>query len=143
MYRKEIKAYAQEINRQRMSVISKNKHKYSKFWDYPACISICYGLNKKKRKRKGFAKGYSHRPEGTRWATPLERKLSSIGSIGHPTKYCDNILGNCAEQHSANNYMNQYHELCLSNLYFSPTIRPRTGQVIDACSNCKYIFPNI
>lgn len=138
MYRKEIKAYAKEIKHQKAYVISENKNKHSKFWDYPACISICYGL-----KKKGFAKGYSHRPEGTRWHTTLELKMLSIGIIGHSTEYDDNILGNCAEQHSANNYMNQYHEPRLTNLLFSPTIRPRTGQAIDACGNCEQIFPNI
>lgn len=138
MYRKEAKAYAKEIKRQKADVISENKHKHSKFWDYPACISICYGL-----KKKGFAKGYSHRPEGTWWFSTLEHKMQSLGTIGHPTKYDDNVLGNCAEQHSANNYMNQYNEPCLSNLHFSPTIRPRTGQIIDACGNCEQIFPNI
>lgn len=138
MYHKELKKYAKEIRLQLESVLRRNNQKHSKFWDFPACISICYGVNDML-----FAKGYSHSPAGTRWYPTLEHKMSSIGHIGYPTQYCINSLGNCAEQHSANNYMNKYHEPRLANLHFSTTIRPRTGQVIDACGNCKNIFPNI
>jgi len=138
MYRKEVKAYAKDIKKQRKSIMRNNIQKHSKFWDYPACISICYSVN-----RNRCSKGYSHSPSGTIWFPTLERKMSTIGIIGYPTAGCGNILGNCAEQHSANNYMNSYNEPRLANLYFSPTIRPRTGQVIDACGNCENIFPNL
>lgn len=138
MYRKEIKKYAEEVRRQHESVRRKNKQKHSKFWDFPACVSICYGT------RKGlFAKGYSHMPNGTMWHPTLKKRLGSIGKIGFHTHLSPNILGKCAEQHSGNNYMKKAHEHHLNKLYFSITIRPRTGQTIDSCNNCKAIFPNL
>ncbi len=138
MYRKEIKKYAEEVRRQNESVLLRNRQKYSKFWDLPACVSICYGT------RKGvFAKGYSHMPNGTIWHPTLKKRLDDIGQIGYPTHLDKNILGRCAEQHSGNNYMKKAHENHLKNLNFSITIRPRTGQTIDFCNNCKEIFPNL
>ena len=56
---------------------------------------------------------------------------------------CWNILGKCAEQHSGNNYMKEAHETNLVNPDFTPTVRPRTGQIIKPCKNCKNIFPNL
>ena len=138
MYQQEIKKYAKDVRRQYKAVLKNNKQKYSKFWDLPACISICYGT------RRGlFKKGYWHVPAGTIWYPVLKWKLNSIGTIGISTNLSSNTLGSCAEQHSGNNYMKQAHENHLSNLKFSVTIRPRTGQIIEACGNCKNIFPNL
>lgn len=136
MYHKEIKQYAREVRRQVESTVRKNRQKQAKFWDYPACVSICYG-------GRGVAKGYSHSPEGTKWHNTLKRKLQQIGTIGGESIYCSNIVGYCAEQHAGNNYMNRFHANRLSTLNFSVTLRPRTGQVIDSCANCQKVFPNL
>lgn len=138
MYRKEIKKYAKEIKKYRRDNFSGNKRDNVKIWDWPACVSICYG-----RIQGAFAKGYSHDTSGTNWFSTLKKKMEKIGIIGETTEKCDNILGKCAEQHSGNNYMKQFHENQLKNLNFSITIRPRTGQCIATCANCKEIFPNL
>lgn len=138
MYNREVHEYARQVKRNAEKNIEKNVRKHAKFWDYPACVSICYG-----RKPGYYVKGYSHSPEGTIWHSSLERKMRKFGIIGKSTKLCGNILGKCAEQHSGNNYMKEAHEPNLTNLKFSPTIRPRTGQAIKPCKNCKNIFPNL
>lgn len=46
MYQQEIKKYAKDVRRQYKAVLKNNKQKYSKFWDLPACISICYGTRR-------------------------------------------------------------------------------------------------
>lgn len=137
MYKKEVHEYAREVKRNVEKDIKRNRRKHAKFWDYPACVSICFG------KHGLYVKGYSHCPRGTVWHSVLEREMNRIGIIGEPTRYCDNTLGNCAEQHSGNNYMKQAHETNLTRLNFSPSVRPRTGQVVKPCKNCKKIFPNL
>ncbi|MBD5212030.1 MAG: hypothetical protein HDS74_02880 [Bacteroidales bacterium] len=138
MYKREVHEYAQQVKRNVEKNIQKNANKHAKFWDYPACVSICFG-----RKLGFYVKGYSHSPNGTIWHSILEREMKKVGIIGKATRICKNILGKCAEQHSGNNYMKEAHETNLANLNFSPTVRPRTGQVIKPCKNCKNIFPNL
>ena len=68
-----------------------------------------------------------------------------LGNIGESCKKpgCRYIIGNCAEQHAANNYMKNYNETILGNLYFTKAMRPRTKQIFEYCDNCKDTFPNI
>ena len=138
MYNREVYEYAQQVKRNMEKNIQNNANKHAKFWDYPACVSICFG-----RKPGFYVKGYSHSPNGTIWHSILEREMKKIGIIGKATMICWNILGKCAEQHSGNNYMKEAHETNLVNLDFTPTVRPRTGQIIKPCKNCKNIFPNL
>lgn len=138
MYNKEIKKYAKEVKQQCESNVRKNKQNRVKFWDFPSCVSICYGILP-----KVFVKGYSHIPNGTIWYPVLNNELNHLGRIGSVIGNCSNILGACAEQHSGNNYMKETHENHLKVLKFSATIRPRTGQIILPCDNCKMIFPNL
>lgn len=98
MYKREVQEYAQQVKRNIEKNIKKNVRKHAKFWDYPACVSICFGT-----KHGYYVKGYSHSPEGTIWHSVLEREMKKIGFIGKVTKLCNNILGKCAEQHSGNN----------------------------------------
>ena len=80
---------------------------------------------------------FSHYPSGGKWHNVLKSKLEEIAPIG------TRLVGNCAEQHAANNYMNQLHEDDLVELYFSIARRPRTKEEIDYCNNCRRTFPNI
>lgn len=138
MYKREVQDYARQIKRNVEERVRQNGKKHAKQWDYPACASLCYG-----RRLGTYVKGYSHSPEGTIWHSILKLRMKQLGSIGKSTRYSNNILGYCAEQHSGNNYMKRAHETNLANLNFSPTVRPRTGQVIKPCKNCKNIFPNL
>lgn len=91
-----------------------------------------------------FAKGYAHNPKGTKWHSFLKRKLLALGNIGKGSHIGQRyIIGNCAEQHAGNNYMNKYHENDVSKLHFTDAVRPRTMQVFPYCENCKTIFPNL
>lgn len=71
----------------------------------------------------------------------MTRKLGQIGTRSQLGKHY--IIGNCAEQHSGNNYMKRYGVNNLSSLYFSETVRPRTMEIIPPCDNCKAIFCNL
>ena len=71
------------------------------------------------------------------WHAVLKTKLEETAPIGQ------RLIGNCAEQHAANNYMNQLNEDDLGELHFSIARRPRTKEEIPYCNNCKRTFPNI
>ena len=83
-------------------------------------------------------------PKGTKWHNFLKRELLRLGNIGKGSHIGQGyIIGNCAEQHAGNNYMNKYHENNVSNLHFTEAVRPRTMQVFPSCANCKAVFPNL
>ena len=132
--------YCKHVLKARIKVLKFDFKKRSWYWDYPAAISVCYDKSKSRHKN-----GYAHDPSGTHWHEVLRKKLNRLGEIGsHPSK-CETryIVGQCAEQHSGNNFMNAYNEKDLHSLYFSVTIRPRTGQILKPCANCKFVFPNL
>lgn len=87
--------------------------------------------------------GYSHPSQGTFWHPFLYWRLSKLGEIGKRTQYCRNPIGNCAEQHAGNNFMNALHYKNINGLYFSESVRPRTMEIIPPCDNYKSIFPNL
>ena len=109
-----IRKYCKDICKKQIEVLRFDKKTKSKFWDLPAMATICHDKTRNK-----FAKG----------------KRSKIGK-----RY---VIGNCAEQHAGNNYMNKFHENNIGNLYFMEAVRPRTMQVFPYCDNCKAIFPNL
>ena len=71
------------------------------------------------------------------WHPVLKSKLEKIAEIG------DRLVGNCAEQHAANIYMNQLNENNLAHLHFSIARRRRTKEEVPYCNNCKRTFPNL
>ena len=133
----QIRKYCQHIIKSQLKVLRYDKQK-GKYWDYPAMASICHDKEYKKMKR-----GYSHSPKETKWNQILRKKMEKLASIGKRSRKEPYIVGNCAEQHAGNNYMNKYMEKDLKQLYFSKAVRPRTMQEFDPCENCKYIFPNL
>ena len=101
--------------------------------------TICHDIQ-----RMHFAKGYAHHPKGTKWHSSLKRELLKLGDIGKRSRLGRGyIIGNCAEQHAGNNYMNRFHENNIHHLYFTETVRPRTMEVFPSCDNCKAVFPNL
>lgn len=69
----------------------------------------------------------------------INDKKLSLGAIGITSK---NTIGNCAEQHTANNLATLYTDTDLDKIVFSKAIRPRTGEIRDYCDNCLTLFHN-
>lgn len=109
-----------------------------KYWDYPACASICrYGQIQ--------ARGSSQYYANVKWNCYLRQQIGRLGQLGHGTTLCKYPLGNCAEQHSCNNLSNKTgcNPTILAQIKFTDTVRPRTMQVIPTCPHCKRIFPTL
>lgn len=134
----EVRKYCQHIIKAQIKVLREDKKKGVWYWDYPAMASICYDAKGQKMKR-----GYAHSPHGTKWNEILRKRMERLAAIGEYSRLERFIVGNCAEQHAGNNYMNAYKEKDLKKLFFSEAVRPRTMQVFQACRNCKAIFPNL
>jgi hypothetical protein len=133
-----IRKYCNQIRKQHQADLDSNNDSRKKHWDIPAMVTICHDGKCKKVRR-----GYSHAPAGTKWNQILQRKFQGLGEIGGRSAKCNYIIGNCSEQHAANNYMNHYKEKKLGNLFFTESVRPRTMQVFPSCENCRYLFPNL
>lgn len=129
---KEINDYCDHIMHSHTQVRRLNKKSRSWYWDYPATAAICHD-HACLVKRASF----SHYPRTEGWHPVLKSKIEEIGRIG------TQLIGNCAEQHAANIFMNQLHEDDLCNLYFSIALRPRTKEIVQYCDNCKYVFTNL
>ena len=137
---KEILNCCEYICNKHIQTIRYNKIYKTWYWDYPAMAAICHD-DRCYNKRYS----YSHYPQKGEYNQVLEQKLKQLGNVGERCKNpgCRYIIGNCAEQHAANNYMKYYNENILGNLYFTKAMRPRTKQIFDYCDNCKDTFPNI
>lgn len=135
----EIRNYCRHIRRKQLEILRYDRRKGVWYWDLPACASVCHDGHFNRMKR-----GYSHPPIGTKWHNSLRIEIQrTLGNIGSRNVRCNNTIGNCAEQHSGNNYMNKYRENNISALFFTETVRPRTMEIIPACNNCSALFPNL
>lgn len=63
----------------------------------------------------------------------------NLGSIGTKSKLCDNIIGQCAEPHAANEIL-EAEGCAIKDLKFSLAMRPRTQTYYPYCENCKAVF---
>ena len=83
----------------------------------------------------GNSKPYQHRA----LFDHIEHTLGKIGSfapgVSHP-------IGYCAEQNVANRLL-LGADAIIGDIEFSVAIRPKTGEVIDYCKNCKALFPTL
>ena len=136
----EILDYCKHIIHAHIQTVRNDRKNKTWYWDYPAMAAICH--NSSCNAKRG---SYSHYPQKKEFHQVLERKLMELGEIGGHSRKTGKryIIGNCAEQHAANNYMKQCEEDDLNNLYFSKAMRPRTKQVFEYCDNCKDTFPNL
>lgn len=136
----EILHYCEHICNSHTQVQRTNKDTGTWYWDYPAMAAICHDCSCREKRAS-----YSHRPNSNEYNTVLKKSFQAIGMIGKkpnlPGKRYP--IGNCAEQHAANFYMNQCGEGDLKNLFFSKAMRPRTKEVFPYCDNCKDVFPNL
>ncbi|MEI7206956.1 VENN motif pre-toxin domain-containing protein [Pectobacterium carotovorum] len=72
-------------------------------------------------------------------APELQAYADKLGGLGVKTA-CGNTLGRCAEFRAANELLLANPSLKLKDIQFTPAIRPRTGEVVPRCENCKNIF---
>ena len=136
---KRIHDYCKHIRKAQIKVLRSDHKTHSKFWDLPAMATVCHDFQ-----RTHFAKGYAHHPKGTRWHYLLKQELEKLGNIGDRSRIGKRyVIGNCAEQHAGNNYMNRFHENNIHHLYFTEAVRPRTMEIFPYCDNCKAVFPNL
>ncbi|WP_420921600.1 hemagglutinin repeat-containing protein [Enterobacter quasiroggenkampii] len=72
-------------------------------------------------------------------APELQAYADKLGGLGVKTA-CGNTLGRCAEFRAANELLLTNPSLKLKDIQFTPAVRPRTGEVVPRCENCKNIF---
>ena len=135
-----ITAYCKHLRRAHVEVLCYDRKKKVWYWDLPAMAVICFDKN-----HKNPQKGFAHKPSQNGWHSFLKKKLEkNLGNIGdHPKIGKHYIIGNCAEQHAGNIFMNKYSVKNTNELYFSKAVRPRTMEVHPYCDNCKKIFENL
>lgn len=68
----------------------------------------------------------------------LERELIKIAPIG--TKGIDNYVGCCCEVRASNQIIELRLSVPIEDIIFTRAIRPRTGQTIRRCQNCRQVF---
>lgn len=80
----------------------------------------------------GNSKPYQHKDLFDR----INLRLGKIGTFAQGVKH---PIGYCAEQNVANRLMLD-EDAQIDDIRFSVAIRPRTGEIIDYCDNCKALF---
>jgi len=68
----------------------------------------------------------------------LENELVKIAQLG--TKANGNYVGCCCEVRVSNEIIQIRNSVPISAIIFTDAIRPRTGQVIRRCQNCRSVF---
>lgn len=108
--------------------------------DYPAAVVTC-------RMNNGNRKIYSEKSGRSRpgmFEPVLENALNQLGGVGqHSGNGCPNTIGSCAEPRAANRLIRNNNHVGLNQILFSTALRPRTGQVVPYCDNCRATFPNL
>lgn len=67
---------------------------------------------------------------------------TTLGTIGNIIANVNHPVGYCAEQNVANRLM-LATDRQIEDIYFSIAIRPKTGQVVAYCNNCKALFEQL
>ena len=83
----------------------------------------------------GNSKPYQHRDL-------YDHITNNLGTIGQKTNGVNHPIGYCAEQNVANRLLLD-GDAAINDIQFSVPIRPRTGEVIDYCGNCRALFGGI
>ena len=71
-------------------------------------------------------------------ANKLEKELLKIGPLS--SKGIDNYIGCCCEVRAANKIILKRNSVPILDINFTKAIRPRTGQIIRRCQNCRQVF---
>ena len=117
----------QELEKYKNKLIDKSKKKNR----LPATIIGCEYRNKRKVDKSGSV------PNPLQ--NYLKAELVKIGPIG--SKANDNFIGCCCEVRSSNQILVELKKQAkLTSITFTEAVRPRTGQIIDRCENCKLVY---
>ena len=130
-----IKVYRRQYIHLKGNVLKLAKGK----WDYPAVACVSSDIN-----GNGASKNYSRDVRDSSYNPLLTHYLKNklgVSKLGErsPVTRCKNGVGRCAEPHAANGTMNNTN-CSVRDLVFSLSIRPRTRQIIEYCTNCKLSF---
>lgn len=131
------KAIKRERERVKKSRISDPVHKHH-MRDYPAVVVAC-GC----KQREQIFTGTSKSTIGYEYVPMLKNELEKLAPIGQKRSGCNNTVGACAEPHAADLVFRDYPVCDMSDLQFSEAYRPRTGQRIPYCKNCKDVFHEV
>ena len=115
---------------------------------YPAMVSVCTDVNSR------FAsEGFADSPDVYEYSkTSLlsemeadfyQRRRIKDTDAFKKASLCTHPLGQCAEQHAANDLLRQRGAAYLNikkDIFFSKAVRPVNGKVFDPCDNCKKLF---
>lgn len=86
-----------------------------------------------------FKKWYGNNQKPYQHVALYDHIVTTLGTIGQKTANVDHPIGYCAEQNVANRLM-LFTDAPYQCIEFSIAIRPKTGQVIPYCDNCKRLF---
>ena len=84
---------------------------------------------------RGNGKPYQHRDL-------YDHITNNLGTIGKMANGVNHPIGYCAEQNVANRLLLDGNA-AIDDIKFSVPIRPRTGEIIDYCGNCRALFGGI
>ena len=115
---------------------------------YPAMVSVCTDV-----KFRFLSEGYSDSPDAVEYGktsmlSTMEtdfykgKSIKNAGSFKEASM-CAHPLGQCAEQHAANDLLQQKGASYLdvkTDIFFSKAVRPVSGKEYDPCPNCKKLF---
>lgn len=115
---------------------------------FPAMVSVCTDVNS-----SFHAEGFADSPDAheygktsmlsTMEADFFQRKSIKSADAFKKASLCAHPLGQCAEQHAANDLL-QFRGATYLNIktdiFFSKAVRPVGGIVFDPCDNCKKLF---
>ncbi len=94
------------------------------------------------RRKKIFKVWYSNNSKPYQHKVLFNRINKRLGRIGGFANGVNHPIGYCAEQNVANRLLlDRYAKI--DDIHFSIAIRPRTGEVIDYCNNCKTLFGSL
>jgi len=105
--------------KQRTVVVNEFPHRHPDF-------IVWYGRN---------SKPYQHK-------VLFDHIVHTLGTIGGFAPGVKHPIGYCAEQNVANRLMLD-EDARIGDIEFSIAIRPKTGEVIDYCNNCRALFPKL
>lgn len=104
--------------------------------DFPPIVVCCSDGNI-------TTQSYTHGPSGCVFHPLVENALTSkLGAIGKKSRYCDFVIGRCAEPNAANKLVKRSHGaiVTLDVIKFSTPYRPFTKEDKPFCPNCQHSF---
>lgn len=91
------------------------------------------------KRKSDFKEWYGSNSKPYQHRALYEHIVNTLGTIGSIKNGVAHPIGYCAEQNVANRLMLD-DDAPIDKILFSDAIRPRTGEVVDFCNNCKALF---